>query len=119
MTQRTGGFSTQIHERLKGLGNPLRLIVTAGQVHDRMPTSALIAQREAGHGMADKPYEADTLIPMTQDKDAAAVITPRANRTQPRKYEEHLYREQHWVERLIDKIKPYRRIFFNWRKSLE
>jgi hypothetical protein len=37
-----GGFSTKIHIAVDELGNPLRLILTAGQRHDSPQAAALI-----------------------------------------------------------------------------
>lgn len=37
-----GGFSTKIHVTVDGLGNPLRLHLTAGQRHDIIPAHDLI-----------------------------------------------------------------------------
>ncbi len=116
-SSRAGGFSTQIYGMLEGLGNPLAFIVVAGQVHDRMPVPAQIAECEAEHAMANKAYDAHVLILMTQAKGAAAVLAPRANRTQPPEYEEHIYRKRHWVQCLIHKIKPYHRIFWRFEKT--
>ena len=44
------------------------------------------------------------------------VIPPRANRKEPRDYDEHLYRERHLIECLVNKIKWYRRIFSRFEK---
>jgi len=44
------------------------------------------------------------------------VIPPRANRTEARDYDKHLYRERHLVECFINKIKHYRRIFSRFDK---
>lgn len=105
----------RVHGMLEGLGNPLAFIGTAGQVHNRMLAPARIC--EAEHGMADKAYDDDAFIPMTEAKGAAAVIAPRANRTQPREDKEHVYRERHWMQCLIHKIKAYPRIFSRFEKT--
>jgi transposase len=42
-----------------GLGNPLRLILTGGQVHDITQAEALLALTEPGALLADKGYDAD------------------------------------------------------------
>ena len=118
-SSRTAGFSTQIHGMLEKLENLLAFIVTAGQVHDKMLAPAPIAQRKAEHAMADKAYEADAFIPMIQAlvKGTITGLAPRANRTQPREYEIHFYRQRNWVECLIHKIKPYPRIFSRFEKT--
>ncbi|MEA3338131.1 MAG: IS5/IS1182 family transposase, partial [Chloroflexota bacterium] len=40
----------------------------------------------------------------------------RKNRTEPRYYDVHLYKERHLVECFINKIKQYRRIFSRFDK---
>jgi transposase len=119
-TQRLHGVCClryKVYGMLERLGNPLAFIVTAGQVHNRMLAPARIC--EAEHGMADKAYDADVFIPMTEAKGAAAVIAPRANRTQPREDEEHLYRERHRMQCLIHKVKVYTRIFSHFEKTAQ
>jgi transposase len=44
------------------------------------------------------------------------VIPPRANRTQQRDHDQHLYKERHLVECFINKLKWYRRIFTRFDK---
>ena len=41
------------------LGNPLRLILTGGQVHDITQAEALLASIEPGALLADKGYDAE------------------------------------------------------------
>ena len=43
-----GGFSTKIHIAVDALGNPLRLLLTAGQRHDSPQAGALIEGFERG-----------------------------------------------------------------------
>ena len=47
---------------------------------------------------------------------AIPVIPARKNRTEPRPYDDHLYKERHLVECFINKIKWYRRIFARFDK---
>jgi transposase len=57
-----GGFSTKIHIAVDALGNPLRLLLTAGQRHDSPQASALIGGYEPQALIADKGYDSDPLI---------------------------------------------------------
>ncbi len=54
-----GGFSTKIHIAVDALGNPLRLLLTAGQRHDIGQAAALIDGFEGAYVIADKSYDAD------------------------------------------------------------
>ena len=49
-----GGLSTKIHVLVDALGNPLKIILTAGQVHDRAGADALVPGMEAEALLADK-----------------------------------------------------------------
>lgn len=111
-----GGFSTKIHLSVDALGNPLRLILTAGQRHELTQAQALIEGFEFDHLIADKAYDADDFICLILKAEAQVVIPPRAKRNDPRNYDEHIYKERHVVECFINKIKRYRRVFSRFDK---
>ena len=98
------------------MGNPLRLILTAGQEADVTQGAPLIKDFEAKAVIADKGYDSDALVKTITAQQAQAVIPPRANRTAQREYDRHLYRERHLVECFINKIKHYRRVFSRFEK---
>ena len=108
-----GGFSTKIHVSVDGLGNPLRFILTGGQVPQDDITQAeeLIAGYAGEHVLADQGYDAQEFRQHILDLGMMPVIPPRSNRKAPADYDRHLYRERHLVECFINKIKHYRRIF--------
>jgi len=111
-----GGFSTKIHIAVDALGNPLRLILTAGQESDVAQGAPLIKEFAAQAVIADKGYDADELVKTIIEQQAQAVIPPRSNRKEQREYDRHLYRERHLVECFINKIKHYRRVFSRFEK---
>ena len=111
-----GGFSTKIHAAVDALGNPLRLILTAGQESDVMQGAALMKDFEPRAVIADKGYDSDELVKIITEQEALAVIPPRVNRKEQREYDRHLYRERHSVECFIGKIKHYRRVFSRFEK---
>ncbi len=111
-----GGFSTKIHIAVDALGNPLRLILTAGQASDVTQGAALIKDFAVQVVIADKGYDADELIKTITAQRSQAVIPPRSNRKEQREYDKHLYRERHLVECFINKIKHYRRVFSRFEK---
>ncbi len=111
-----GGFSTKVHIAVDALGNPLRLILTAGQRHDSPQAAALIEGYEPHALIADKGYDSDALIESVTAKGIEAVIPPKKNRKEQREYDRHLYRERHLVECFIGKIKHYRRVFSRFEK---
>ena len=111
-----GGFSTKVHIAVDALGNPLRLLLTAGQRHDSPQASALIEGYEPLALLADKGYDSDALIKSVTARGIEAVIPPKKNRLVQREYDRHLYRERHLIECFIGKIKHYRRVFSRFEK---
>ena len=111
-----GGFSTKVHIAVDALGNPLRLLLTAGQCHDSPQASALIEGYEPQVLIADKGYDSGPLIELVTAKGIEAVIPPKKNRLVQREYDRHLYRERHLIECFIGKIKHYRRVFSRFEK---
>ena len=54
-----GGLSSKFHVLADALGNPLKIILTAGQVHDLAGADALWPDLDAKALLADKAYDAD------------------------------------------------------------
>lgn len=67
------------------LGNPLTVLLTAGQVHDLAGADALVPGMEAEALLADKAYDADKrVIEPLAAAGKVAVIPPKKNRKSPR-----------------------------------
>ena len=64
-------MSTKIHALVDALGNPLRFILTPGQVND------MIAELPADHVLADKGYDSKALRETIVNQGAVPVIPPR------------------------------------------
>lgn len=101
---------------MDALGNPLKYILTGGQRHDVTQAQALLEAYQFDRAIADKAYDADELLAFLAEKEAEAVIPPKANRKDTRAYDKHYYKERHLVECFINKIKWYRRIFTRYEK---
>lgn len=112
----TGGFSTKIHVAVDALGLPLDFALTAGQRHDIIKAPELIEGFKASYILADAAYDSDDFVELIQQSGATPVIPARINRTSPREYDKHIYKERHLVECFIGKIKWYRRIFARYEK---
>ena len=69
-----GGFSTKIHVTVDGLGNPLRLSLTAGQRHDIMQAEDMIVDLEFEYVLADRGYASQELRTTIHDSGAEPVI---------------------------------------------
>ena len=111
-----GGFSTKLHLVVDGLGNPLRLHLSAGQVHDITQASDLLKGLTCDYVIADRGYAAQTLIDQITESGATAVIPPHQRAKLKREYDRWLYRERHLVECFINKIKHFRRVFSRFDK---
>ena len=111
-----GGFSTKLHLSADGLGQALRLQLTAGQASDIKQAPALVEGFACELVIGDKAYDSEAFVALLASQGAKAVIPPRAKRKDPRVYDEHLYRERHLIECLINKLKQYRRVFARFDK---
>ena len=66
--------------------------------------------------IADKGYDSDPLRKLLAAQQVEVVIPSRRNRRKPWEYDRSRYRERNIVERFINKIKLYRRIFTRYDK---
>ena len=103
-------MSTKIHAAVDALGNPVRLLLTGGQISDYQKADDLIEGFQADYVIADKGYDSDAFVQAINSTGAEAVIPPRSNRKKMRSYDEELYKDRNLVERLFQKLKHYRRI---------
>jgi transposase len=98
------------------LGNPLRWVLTGGEVADITQAPALIDGFDAQTVVADKGYDANAFVALINAAGAAAVIPPRSNRTEQRAYDHHLYKDRNLVERFFNRLKQFRRIATRYEK---
>ena len=102
---------------MDALGNPVRFILTGGQVHDIVQAEDLISGISFDHLLADKGYDANWLRAQIAEKGAEAVIPSTRSRSQAIPYDKHIYRERNLVERFFNKIKHFRRIATRYEKT--
>ena len=101
---------------MDALGNPLRWILTGGEVADITQAPALIKGFDARTVVGDKGYDADALVALINAAGAVAVIPPRSNRTEQREYDRHVYKDRSLVERFFSRLKQFRRIATRYEK---
>jgi len=99
------------------LGNPLRLTLTGGQVHDITQAEALLASIEPGALLADKGYDADHFANSLTVRAIKVVIPPKSNRKVKRDCDFALYCERNLVERFFCTIKHFRAIATRYEKT--
>lgn len=101
---------------MDGLGNPLKVKLTEGQVHDIKPAPELLKDFKNTTILADKGYDSDALVAQMETQGCQAVIPPRAGRKNPRKHDKDVYKHRYLVEVMFQKIKRYRRVATRYEK---
>jgi len=98
------------------LGNPVELMLTAGQVHDLACAEALIEDVDPGALLGDKAYDADAFVETLNERSITPVIPPKANRKNPRACDFVLYCERNLIERFFNKLKHFRGVATRYDK---
>jgi len=102
---------------VRGLGCPVRFMLTAGQKGDAPQAAGLIEGLPAKIVMADTAYDADALRQAIADKGAIAVIPNNPSRTFKHPLDKHLYAQRHLVECCFSKLKQFRRVATRFEKT--
>jgi transposase len=98
------------------LGNPIRLILTAGQVADVTQAADLVEGIPTDAVIADKGYDSDALVATINAAGAEAIIPPRSNRNTLRTVDWHRYKARNLVERFFNRLKQFRRLATRYDK---
>jgi transposase len=101
-----------------GLGNPLRFILTGGQVHDSQAAQPLLTQLNlAGvNVIADKAYGTTELRQYIEAESGQYTIPPKSNAQQRWPCDYYVYCERHLIENYFNQLKNYRRIATRYDK---
>jgi len=102
---------------VRGLGAPVRFVLTAGQRGDCPQAYGLIEGLAAKVVMADAAYDADPLRRVIADKGALAVIPNNPSRARKYPLDAHLYAQRHLVECCFSKLKQFRRVATRFEKT--
>ena len=102
---------------VRGLGCPVRFILTAGQKGDAPQAGPLIEGLPAKVVMADTAYDADHFRQAIADKDALAVIPNNPSRTKKLPLDKNLYAQRHLVECCFSRLKQFRRVATRFEKT--
>lgn len=126
-----GGFSTKVHVRADGQGRPLTFVLTAGQRHETVAFEALMTQvavQRPGRGrpkqrprrlIADKGYSSRKIRAYLRRRGIRQTIPHRSNEHRTGPFSRALYRSRNLVERLINRLKHYRRIATRYEKRAD
>ncbi len=110
-------MSTKIHMAVRGLGCPVRFILTAGQRGDAPQAEPLIEALPAEVVMADAAYDSDRLRQKIAEKGAVAVIPNNPSRATKYPVDKHLYAQRHLVECCFSRLKQFRRVATRFEKT--
>jgi transposase len=98
-------------------GMPVRILVTAGTVHDCTQACTLIEGIFAEWLLADRGYDSNTIIEKAISQNMQVVIPSRKNRKIPRDYDTYLYRLRHLIENAFLHLKRWRGIATRYAKN--
>jgi transposase len=110
-------LSTKIHLAVRGLGLPVRCLLTAGQRHDITQAEAMLDGLQAEWVLGDTAYDADLFRHAISAIKAQAVIPSNPSRAIKCAFDAEMYKERHLVECCINKLKHFRRIATRYEKT--
>jgi transposase len=123
-----GGFSTKLHLRAEGQGKPMVLRLTAGQRHEQTMFEPLMEAgrvKRRGRGrpwhrptrvVGDKGYSSRRIRRYLCRKGIGGVIPHKRNERRYGCFDRAAYRERNRVERLINRLKQFRRVATRYEK---
>ena len=114
--------------RAEGQGKPLVFVLTGGERHEQTAFESLMehgAVRRVGRGrprirperlVGDKAYSTDKVRGHLRRREIDAVIPYRAGQRTSDPFDRRTYRERNRIERLINRLKQFRRIATTYEK---
>ena len=96
---------------------PVRAIITQGTTADCKQAIPLIDGIDAENLLADRGYDADSIIQRAIEQGMNVVIPPKKNRKEMREYDEYLYKLRHLVENAFLHLKRWRGITTRYAKN--
>jgi len=123
-----GGFSTKVHLRAEGQGKPITFVLTPGQAHEVTAFERLMEQgaiRRVGRGrprlrprriVGDKGYSSRSIRAYLRRRGVRVTIPRRRNEPRTGPFDRAVYRMRNLVERLINRLKQFRRLATRYEK---
>ena len=102
---------------VRGLGCPVRFMLTAGHRGDAPQGERLIEDLPAHAVLADTAYDSDSLRKAIAEKGALAVIPNNPSRARKHPLDNHLYAQRHLVECCFSRLKQFRRVATRFEKT--
>lgn len=101
---------------MDGLGNPTKIELTEGQIHDVTQASTMLNDALSTTVIADKGYDSNAIVEQIESQGCCAVIPPRRNRLVKRGYDRDVFKSRCVVEHFFQKIKRCRRVATRFEK---
>lgn len=106
------GNTSKIHMVSDSNGNPIRIEITEGQVHDSQMAPELIESTpQSNYTIADKAYDAEYIRWLIQESKSIPIIPKKINSlSENTTYDYDIYRLRYLVENLFARLKNFRAI---------
>ena len=123
-----GGFSTKFHVRAEGSGKPVAFVLSPGHRHEAKLFEPLMevgaVERPGGaqpdlhpeRVVGDRGYSYDRIRAYLARRAILAVIPLRSDQGRDPTFDRETYRERNKVERLVGRLKQWRRIATRYDK---
>jgi transposase len=126
-----GGFSTKVHLRAEGDGKLMTLVLTAGQRHEATAFESLMEQgavkrvsggrpkRRPRRVVGDKGYSSKRIRQYARRRGMRITIPRKENEGRQGPFDRCIYRQRNRVERLVNRLKQFRRLATRYEKRAE
>ena len=123
-----GGFSTRLHLRAEGAGKPITFVLTGGERHESHVLPRLLSRgaiRRPGRGrpklrprrvVGDKACTGRPVRSFLRRRGIGAVIPTHKSERRRASFDRDAYRTRNRIERLINRLKQFRRIATRYEK---
>jgi transposase len=113
-----GGLKSKLHAVTDGVGRPIMLMRSEGQMSDYTGAKLLYPHLPAAETLiADKGYDSDEFRDALAAKDITPCIPSRSNRITQTDYDKELYRTRGRIEIMFGRLKDWRRIAMRFDRA--
>jgi transposase len=102
---------------VKGLGLPVKRVLTPGQAADVTQAEPLIQDVPFAVVIGDRGYDSRAVVEAIEKRGGQAVIPSQKDRKVQRDYDRERYKDRNLVERFWAKVKQFRRGATRYEKT--